>query len=108
MPPVERAVDGVAFELSDIERAVLKAGLLEWTGPARVAQELAFAVGFRDRADLFSESYRIIDQLERREPLTSLDWARTLLATEIVFASNLVDSGREWSITTGFSDVETI
>jgi hypothetical protein len=34
--------------------------------------------------------------------------ARTVLATEIVFASNLVGAGREWSITTGFSDVQTI
>jgi hypothetical protein len=39
-------------------------------------------LGFRDQADLFSEGDRIIDQLERREPLTAVDWARTVLATE--------------------------
>lgn len=81
---------------------------MEWGGPARVTQELAFAMGFRDQAELFSEGDRIIDLLEQRQPLTALDWARTVLATEIVFASSLVGSGWDWSITTGFSDADTI
>ena len=40
--------------------------------------------------------------------MTPVDWARTILATEIVFASNLLGSGCDWSITTGFSDAETL
>ena len=40
--------------------------------------------------------------------MTPLNWARTLLATEIVFASNLIGSGRDWSVTTGCSDSETL
>ncbi|MFD2091298.1 hypothetical protein [Blastococcus deserti] len=46
--------------------------------------------------------------MTRRQPLTRRDWARALLATEIVFASNLVGSGLDWSSTTGLSDEETI
>lgn len=98
----------VQLDLTDDERAVLRAGLAEWGGPARVTQELAVAMGFRDQADLFLEGDQIKGALEDREPLTPLDWARTVLATEIVFASNLVGSGRDWSITTGFADVETL
>lgn len=98
----------VQLNLTDDERAVLRAGLVEWGGPTRVTQELAVAMGFRDQADLFLEGDRIKGALEDREPLTPLDWARTVLATEIVFASNLVGSGRDWSITTGFGDVETL
>jgi len=98
----------VDVELSDIERTVLVVGLNEWGGPARATDELAFAMGFRDRADLFAEGDRIIKQLERREPLTARDWARTVLVTEVVFASDLVGSGRDWASTTGFSDVDTI
>ncbi|MFD8782806.1 hypothetical protein [Kitasatospora sp. NPDC059599] len=37
-----------------------------------------------------------------------MDWARILLAAEIVFVSDLVGSGTEWSTTTGFADEATI
>lgn len=65
-------------------------------------------MGFQDQADLFNDGDRLIAMLETSDPMTPLDWARTILATEIVFASNLVGSGRDWSITTGFSDSETL
>jgi hypothetical protein len=41
-------------------------------------------------------------------PLTQVDWARVLLATEIVFVSDLMGSGVEWPTTTGLSDESTI
>jgi hypothetical protein len=65
-------------------------------------------MGSRDQDDLFDEGHRMIDQLERGQPPTALDWARAVLATEIVFASAPVGSGHERSITTVFSDIETI
>jgi hypothetical protein len=40
--------------------------------------------------------------------LTPEDWRRALLATEIVFASDVVGAGTDWPITTGLSDQETI
>jgi len=69
---------------------------------------MAVAMGFRDQADLFLEGDRIIDVLEARQPMTPLDWARTVLATEVVFASQLIGSGHDWSITTGLEDGETL
>lgn len=98
----------IHLDLTDLERAILRSGLVEWGGPANVTEELAVAMGFRNQADLFKEGDRLIDALEAREPMSPFDWARTILATEIVFSSNLVGSGRDWSITTGFSDAETL
>jgi hypothetical protein len=40
--------------------------------------------------------------------IAGADWARILLATEIVFASDLMGSGTEWRTTTGMTDEETI
>ena len=40
--------------------------------------------------------------------LSAADWARTLLASEIVFVSDLAGSGVEWQTTTGRSDEATI
>jgi hypothetical protein len=98
----------IAIDLTDDQRAVLRAGLVEWGGPARVTQELAVAMGFRDQDDPFAEGDRIRIALEARQPLSPLDWARMVPATEIVFASQLVGSGWDWSITTGFTDADTI
>lgn len=47
--------DPLATELTDDERAALRAGLVEWVGPARVTHELAVGMGFRDQDDLFAE-----------------------------------------------------
>jgi len=94
--------------LTDAERHLLWAGLVEWGGPARCTDELAVAMGFGSVADLFAQGDRIERALKDREPLTRDDWVRTLLATEIVFASNVVGSGHDWSITTGMSDEESI
>ena len=103
-----RVTECIRVDLTDRERGILRSGLIEWGGPARVTQELAVAMGFRDQQDLFRDGDRLIASLEASDPMTPLDWARTILATEIVFASNLVGSGRDWSVTTGFSDAETL
>ena len=36
------------------------------------------------------------------------DWRRTLLATEIVFVSDIVGASADWPVTTGLSDRETL
>ncbi|VVJ24921.1 Uncharacterised protein [Amycolatopsis camponoti] len=41
-------------------------------------------------------------------PLAPADWARMLIATEIVFVSDLAGTGFEWPTTTGFDDGATI
>jgi hypothetical protein len=107
-PVTVEAGDAIDLHLTDDERALLRAGLLEWRGPARVTQELAVGMGFRDQQDLFDDGNRLRLALEAHAPLAPRDWARTVLATEIVFASDLVGSGVEWSITTGYGDADTI
>ena len=94
--------------LTETERAILACGLIEWGGPAHPTDAIAHLLGFADTQALFDEGYAIAEALRAGESLTSVDWRRALLATEIVFASDLVGSGIDWSITTQFSDEETI
>ena len=98
----------IQFRLSDEERSVLRAGLIEWGGPANCTDELAVAMGFQSVIDLFAEGARIGDAIVEGRPLSRTDWTRALLATEIVFASNVMGSGWDWPITTGFDDESTI
>jgi hypothetical protein len=69
---------------------------------------MAVAIGFRDVADLLSEGHRIADDLLAGRSLTTSDWRRALLATEVVFVSDVLGSGIDWSITTGLKDDETL
>lgn len=96
------------FDLDDDERYLLRCGLNEWGGPARCTEELAVAMGFDSVNNMFSEQRRLIDAIDSASALSRLDWLRVVLATEIVFASNLVGSGMDWSITTGLSDEHSL
>ena len=98
----------VAFDLTDQERQLLWRGLFEWGGPARPTDALAIAMGFQDTANLLNEGSRIGEVIRAGGSLSKPDWRRALLATEIVFASGVVGSGLDWSITTGFQDDKTI
>ncbi|GAA0994800.1 hypothetical protein [Subtercola frigoramans] len=96
------------YRLTPTERQVLRSGLIEWGGPARCTEELAIAMGFSSVADLFDTGYKISDDIESGKPMRHVDWTRALLATEIVFASNVVGSGIEWPTTTGLDDQTTL
>lgn len=98
----------VAIELADDERALLSRGLGEWSGPAHCTEELAVAMGFQGLAGLYEDGRRLQAALSAGEPLSVPDWRRLLVSAEIVFASDVFGSGIDWSITTGFSDEETI
>ncbi|WP_186313493.1 hypothetical protein [Paenarthrobacter nicotinovorans] len=102
------AHDRVQFDLDEDEREVLRRGLTEWAGPAAPTEAMALAMGFRDVDDLFAEGERIAAFIQAGRSLTKVDWCRALLATEIVFASNTVGAGLDWSIVTGYQDDETI
>ncbi|MEW2382598.1 hypothetical protein AB0873_11010 [Micromonospora sp. NPDC047707] len=103
------ASDVVAVDLSSDERFLLSRGLGEWGGPASPTEDLVRAMGFVSMEDLWrGEGRRLRAALDRGEPLTRSQWRKALLATEIVFASAVVGSGWDWSITTGLSDEETI
>ena len=94
----------IEIQLDDTERRVLRWGLVEWLGPARPTQELAQAMGFADVAELQDDVVRLGDAIDARAPLTATDWVRALLATEIVFISDVVGSGSDWEITVGLPD----
>ena len=98
----------IQLRLSEEERALLRAGLTEWGGPARCTEEFAVAMGFECVADLFASGDRIGDAIAAGFPLSRTDWTRALLATEVVFASNVVGSGWDWQTTTGFEDESTL
>ncbi|QKE86072.1 hypothetical protein HL663_12370 [Arthrobacter sp. NEB 688] len=96
------------FRLSDDERALLRFGLSEWGGPADCTEEFAVAMGFDNVADLFASGTRIGEAIAAGVPLSRTDWTRALLATEVVFASDVIGSGGDWQITTGFGDEATL
>jgi len=98
----------IAIALSETQRRLLRAGLAEWGGPATCTEELSRAMGFDSVHDLSIQSRRLRPMLSAGDALSALDWRRTLLATEIVFASSVVGSGCDWSITTGLTDEETL
>lgn len=92
-----------ASEINLIRRA-----LLEWSGPARCSDDFAAAMGYADFSGLVESSSRFRQKLEDDDPIAGSDWVRMLLATEVVFVSDVVGSGVEWSTTTGLTDEYTI
>lgn len=100
--------DVVDVALTEKERFLLEHGLVEWGGPARCTEAMAVAIGFDSVADLLASGYRIAEDLSKGKPLTRSDWTRALLATEVVFASNVLGSGHDWEVATGLDDALSI
>lgn len=94
--------------LASDEIALLDRALLEWGGPARCSDELAVGMGFASLDDLVTQCERLRAALRTGSPLTPVDWARVLIAAEIVFVSDLAGTGFEWPTTTGLDDVVTL
>jgi hypothetical protein len=98
----------VAVELSDDERAFLRAALLDWGGPAKPTDEMAVALGSRDAASLSADTWGLWKRFEAEGALPPSVWRQVLLAVEVVFVSDVVGSGLDWSITSGISDADSI
>ena len=94
--------------LTPDEVELLVRALLEWGGPGHASDELARGMGFAGAEDLLERCRSFRRDLESDTPIESANWARILLATEIVFVSDLVGSGTEWRTTTGMNDESTI
>lgn len=94
--------------LTEGEVRLLRRALAEWGGPARCSDQLAFGMGFADARDLLAQCRILSRALGDDDPIKPVDWARTLLAAEIVFVSDLGGSGVEWQATTGLSDEATL
>lgn len=65
-------------------------------------------MGFASVEDLFYDGDRLRSAIKSGERLTSFDWCRTVLSTEIAFASDLMGSGTDWKFTTGLADEESL
>jgi hypothetical protein len=96
------------LDLSEREREVLVSGLHEWGGPCSMTDDLARAIAFPSADDFYTDRGRLLLALREGEPLSDDDWHRVIAATEIAFISDVVGSGRDWSICTGFRDDETL
>lgn len=106
--PVSQGLVRASELLAKHEVELLTRALLEWGGPAHCSDQLAVGMGFAGTQDLLDQCQRLRNALGEDAPLGATDWARTLLATEIVFVSDLAGSGVEWSTTTGRDDAATI
>lgn len=101
--------DPLVVQLSDDEVEVLCHGINEWRGPARCTEAMAQAMGFDGLEDLYAiEGERLYNAIADRQALPQRDWLRVLLATEIVFVSDVIGSGHDWVSTTGRSDGDTL
>ncbi|MGI8667207.1 MAG: hypothetical protein ACR2N4_14465 [Jatrophihabitans sp.] len=98
----------VEVDLDDGQVELLQAALFEWGGSAKATNKLAQSMGFTDADDLFHGAQRLCEAIRNRQPLSRRDWTRTLIATEVVFASDVLGSGVEWSIVTGLNDSESL
>jgi hypothetical protein len=98
----------VTVDMDDRERAFLRAALLDWDGPARPTQEFAVAMGFGDAEQLPSDTRSLWRRIDRQSALSIGDWRCVLLAAEVIFVSDVVGSGLDWRLTSGFSDEESI
>jgi hypothetical protein len=95
-------------DLTPDERTFVTRGLGQWGGPARGTEVFAVAMGFDDLADFHASLPLLRDAIGADRPLGHDDWRRALLALELVFASDVVGAGQDWSIVTGWSDAESI
>lgn len=98
----------IAIDLAATERKVLWQGLAQWGGPAHLTDSTAVAMGFEDRDDFYRNQERLMEAVDRGDPLTAQDWRRALIATEIDFVSDMLGTGYEWETVTGLDDVDTI
>lgn len=106
--PAAALSDLVMVDLTEAERHLLARGLKEWGGPAHSTEALAVAMGFEGVEDLYAQAGPLYASIRAEAPLSRRDWRRVLIATEVVFASDIFGSGCDWSTTTGLSDEETI
>jgi hypothetical protein len=68
---------------------------------------LAVVMGFSSADQMSAEAWQLRKRIEVGEALPTSDWRRVLLAAEIVFVSDVVGSGLDWSITSAIPDSES-
>lgn len=88
--------DVVAIDLTEDERRLLLAGLMEYGGPAAGASVVAPIVGATTVDQFFELTDRLRGAITSNEPLTGLDWARALVLTEICWASDVLGAASDF------------
>jgi hypothetical protein len=83
-------------DLTDDERRLLLAGLMEYGGPAAGAGVLAPLVGAKSVDAFFQLTDRLSAAIKNGQPLSGLDWARALMLTEICWASDILGAASEF------------
>jgi hypothetical protein len=88
--------DPVDVDLTDDERRLLLAGLMEYGGPGAGARVLAPLVGTKNTDAFFQLTDRLSAAIKNGQPLSGLDWARAVLLTEICWASDILGAASEF------------
>lgn len=98
----------IAIDLTERERDFIQQTLEQWSLSA-AGMPFPFQVLGLSTWEEFGElTLRLEHAVTDGEPLTDLDWARVLFLTEITWVSDLVGSGLDFEIVTGFSDTEAV
>ncbi|WP_445159514.1 hypothetical protein ACTXG5_14695 [Mycobacterium sp. Dal123C01] len=92
----------IDVELTDDERLLLSHGLNEYGGSIQYKPVMTRALGLQDRATFYALIERLLTAIGQKQPLSKLDWARTVFLTEVSWASTLVGSGLDFA--TNFRD----
>jgi hypothetical protein len=90
--------DVVDIELTEDERTLLLAGLLEYGGPAVGARVVFPIVGAVDLDEFFELTDRLRHSITAHESLSALDWTRALVLTEICWASDILGAASDFGI----------
>ena len=89
--------DLIAIDLDNVERELMVLVLNEYAGTAQHTSELMAPVVGQSSQDEWAQLvFPLMEAIDRKQPLSDLDWARALFLTEIGFASDLVASGRRF------------
>jgi len=94
-------------DLTDVEWRVLRQHF-QWGGPARCTDAIAPVIGYSHAAALYGDMRRLLDLVDGRQPMSCQDWHRLLVSAEILFGSDVIGCGVEWSIVSGMGDAETV
>jgi hypothetical protein len=103
------SVPSATFELSDFDRAVVSAGVLQQGAVARPSEALAQAYGFLDRDDLIRHTGPLLGEMIRRGmPIATSDLHRTVGIAAVAIADSYRGIGRNWFPLTGIEDEDAI
>ena len=95
-------------DLTEVERLVLKQGLLQWGGPCSSTDEVAHLIGYASSKEFDSARRVLATAIREGAHLGVDDWQRALVSAELCFASDRHGAGVEWATVSGIGDVETL